>query len=185
MRVEGKTTPVDMGADDILVIDSLHATNKDLISKLDALDLPHSSVYLDSEEGNVRLLRRMVRDFDSRGRSPQQTLSDWDNTTFPGEVNFVRPTLMQLDPAQDVFITNKFPKDQALSREEIDHKVGEQAKYGLTPTYEAFATPDTGLPAFTQTEKQRFEAVLSNPASSDADRAKAQKGLDLLKSAQG
>lgn len=179
MRLD-KVTPTDMGNDDILVIDSIHATNKQVIDKLGSLDLAHASVYLDSQQSEDRLVRRIVRDYGERGRSPQTTLADWDRSTFPGEVHFVRPTIMQLDPAQDVFFVNKFPKDQGLSREEINHKVDQQQAFGLTPTYEAFATPDGKLGAFAQTERKRFEGILASPTASDADKAAAQKGIDLL-----
>lgn len=182
MRTE-KTTPTTMGADDILVIDSIHATNKTVIGELEKLNLPHASVYLDSERAEDRLVRRMVRDFSDRGRSPERTLADWDATTFPGEVNFIRPTLTQLDPAQDVFMVTKFPKDAGFSREVINHKIEMQKKQGLMPTYEAFATADEKLPELARSERQRLETVMANPQATDAERKLAQRGLDLLKEA--
>ncbi|MBM3461801.1 MAG: hypothetical protein FJX76_06840 [Armatimonadetes bacterium] len=184
MRTD-KVTPTDMGSDDILVIDSIHATNDQVIDKLSSLDLPHASVYLDSEKAEDRLVRRMVRDYESRGRTPEKTLSDWDATTFPGEVNFIRPTITNLDPANDMFMVNKFPKDQGMSREDINHKVAEQKKYGLAPTYEAFQTPDSGLAAFARSEETRFEGILASPTATDKEKAAAQKALDQLRAARG
>ena len=182
MRLE-KTTPTTMGADDILVIDSIHATNPTVIHELEKLNLPHASVYLDSERAEDRLVRRMVRDFSDRGRTPERTLADWDATTFPGEVHFVRPTLTSLDPAQDLFMVTRFPKDAGFSREVINHKIDLQKQLGLMPTYEAFATPDEKLPEFAASERVRLESVLADPQAKDGDRKLAQRGLDLLKAA--
>lgn len=137
---EPGSTHVELGSDDILVIDSLHAANPKLIDKLEALNLAHVTIYLDSPSADDRLVRRLVRDFNERGRSPERTISDWDQTTFPGEVKFVRPTIFQLDPARDLFYVTKFPKDPGLTRKEIDVKLKAFQTSGTAPSYEAFAT---------------------------------------------
>ena len=179
-----KVTPLEIGGDDILVIDSLHAANSRVIEKLEGLDLPHVTVYLDAQRAEDRLVRRMVRDFDARGRSPQQTLSDWDMSTYPGEVHFVRPTLLNLDPAQDLAYVNAFSNDMGLTRAQLDHKVEMLDRYGLAPTYPALQTADEGLPAFAQTEETRLRGVADDPKATDADRAKARAAADRIAQAR-
>jgi uridine kinase len=148
---EDKPEHLEIGPNDLLVIDSLHSTNPMIVDKLQSVGLDHASVYLDSEKADDRLLRRIVRDYATRSRSPQQTLSDWDNSTFPGEVHFVRPTLAEIDPSRDVFLITKFNTDLGLSRPDIEHKVAVQKQYGVAPTYEAFATPDDQMPEYART----------------------------------
>jgi uridine kinase len=182
VRLDTKT-PVDLGPDDILVIDSLHATNPTVIGLLDKLDLPHRSLYLDSQRSEDRLLRRIVRDFEQREGSAERTLAFWDKTTFPGEVFFVRPTLTELDPAQDLYYVTKFPTDLGLSREQINHKVDVLGQYGLPPTYPAFATADENMPAFAKSEKARLEAIVASTTATDAQRAAAQRNLERMRQA--
>ncbi|HEY3999953.1 MAG TPA: hypothetical protein VGO93_13850, partial [Candidatus Xenobia bacterium] len=55
-----ETEHVTLGPDDILVIDSLHATHPAVVQQLSGL--AHASVYLDTPSANMRLVRRMVRD---------------------------------------------------------------------------------------------------------------------------
>ncbi len=181
MRTD-KTTPVDLGKNDILCIDSLHAMNPIIINKLEQMKLPYACVYLDSPTGNIREVRRIVRDFVERGRTPEQSMSDWANTTFPGEINFIRPTIDQLKPGQDVFRITQFPKDVDLSQADIEDRVKTQEQYGVEPTYEAFHVPDAGMPAFAKSEEQRFDTILATDQN-PADRASAQHGLDLLHNA--
>lgn len=175
-----QVTPLTLGNDDILVIDSLHAANRRVIEKLEALDLPHVTVYLDAERAEDRLVRRMVRDFDARGRSPQETLADWDMSTFPGEVHFVRPTLLNLDPAQDLAFVNKFPNDLGLTREALDHKVALLDRYGLAPSYDALRTSDDALPSFAEAEEKRLRGKADDAQVPEAERAKARTAADRI-----
>lgn len=179
MRLD-KREHLELGQDDILVIDSLHATNDAVIDQLDKVGLPHVSVYLDSPHAEDRLLRRIVRDFAQREGSADRTLSYWDLTTFPGEVNFIRPTLLNLDAGRDVHYVTKFNTDLGLSRDQIDHKVHELDRYGLAPTYQAFGTPDDQLPTLAVAEEKRLQAIVDSPTATDAEKAGAQRGLDRL-----
>jgi uridine kinase len=183
MRTD-QVTPLDMGGDDILVIDSLHAANAQVVDKLKALDLPHATVYLDAEKTEDRLVRRMVRDFGVRGRSPQETLKDWDMSTYPGEVNFVRPTVMEMDPAQDLALFNKFPNDLGIDRAELDHKVEMLDRHGLAPTYPALKTADDGLGAFAVGEEKRLREAAADPKTSEAERAKDLAAADRIAAAR-
>lgn len=180
-----KVTPITMDPKGILVIDSLFAANSGLIDALKANGLSHATVYLDSQRAEDRLARRMVRDYDTRGRDAHQTLSDWDSTTFPGEVHFVRPTMLQMDPANDVALVNKFPNDPGMTREQLDHKVEVLDKYGLGPSYPALKTSDEGMSAFAVSEEKRLRDVVADPKTSDANRAKAQAAADRIAAARG
>lgn len=183
MRLD-KVTPTRLGDDDILIIDSIHAANPQIIAKLKELDLPHATIYLDAQRAEDRLVRRMVRDYETRGRDPRMTLSDWDLSTFPGEVHFVRPTILQMDPAQDIALINRFPNDLGLTREALDHKVAMLEKHGLAPTYPALKTPDEGLDAFGTSEEKRLRDIAANPQATDADRARAQAAADKIAAAR-
>lgn len=174
---------IELGADDILVIDSIHAANGKIVGELQKDGLPQYTLYLDSEKAEDRLLRRIVRDFAQREGPAERTLQFWDLTTFPGEVHFVRPTMLQMDPSRDLYYVTKFGTDLGLSKDEIDHKVEMLARYGLAPTYPAFATPDDKLADFATTEKTRLQAVVSSNAS-DAEKAAAQRALDRLEAAR-
>jgi len=110
-------------------------------------------------------------------------MADWDNTTFPGEVHFVRPTVLQLDPAQDVFLITKFPADLGLTRPQIDHKVAVLKEYGLGPSYAAFGTPDEQMGAFTDTEAKRLQAIIDSSSASAADKDKARAALQKIQEA--
>jgi adenosine deaminase len=170
----------ELGNNDLLVIDSLHATNASVIGELDALNLPHASVYLDTPRSDDRLLRRVVRDYAERGASAERTLAYWDMSTFPGEVHYIRPTLSSLSPTRDVFYTTQFPADQGLSRTEIEHKVAEQKAYGIAPTYGAFATPEAKLAEFAKAETARLQAIVDDPTATPAAKAAATRDLNSL-----
>ncbi|MDQ7824139.1 MAG: hypothetical protein RDV48_15160 [Candidatus Eremiobacteraeota bacterium] len=181
---EEKPRHMEIGDDDILVIDSLHAANEEIISHLDRLGLAHATIYLDSERAEDRLLRRMVRDYSNRGGIlPRGSLEVWDRTIWPGEKQFVRPTILQMDPARDTFLVTKFPKDPGLSREEIDARVELLDKYGLAPTYEALTAPPDKLGEMARAEEQRLQDLLGSDKMPEPQREKAVKELERLRSA--
>ncbi|MHC9539362.1 MAG: uridine kinase [Vulcanimicrobiota bacterium] len=181
---EEKPRHMEIGNDDILVIDSLHAANREIISHLNSLGLAHATIYLDSEMAEDRLMRRMIRDYAERGGIlPESSLEVWDKTTWLGEKQFVRPTILQMDPGKDTFLVTKFPKDPGLSREEINTKVEILEKYGLAPTYEAFAAPPEKLGEMARAEEKQMLEILSSDKSSESQREKAAKALNRLRSA--
>ncbi|MHB2016250.1 MAG: uridine kinase family protein [Candidatus Xenobia bacterium] len=182
-RVPGSDQAINMGKKDIVVIDSLHAANPAIIKKLESMGIAHVAVYIDSQTAEDRLVRRIVRDYSERGRSPESSLHDWDNSTWPGEVQFIRPTMKELDPAEDLAYINKFGADQELTRAQIDHKVATQEQYGVQPSYDAFKVSDADMPAFAKQQAARFQAVLDDPAAKPEDKQKARAGLDLLRQA--
>ncbi|HEY3999726.1 MAG TPA: hypothetical protein VGO93_12710, partial [Candidatus Xenobia bacterium] len=68
-----------------------------------------------------------------------RTLSGWDLSVFPGERDYIRPTLLELDPAHDLVYETKFPADVDLTRAQIDAKVKDLDAHQQKPTYAAFA----------------------------------------------
>jgi len=181
---EDRPRHMEIGNDDILVIDSLHAANEEIISHLNSLGLAHATIYLDSEMAEDRLMRRMVRDYAERGGIlPQSSLEVWDRTTWLGEKQFVRPTILQMDPARDTFLVTRFPKDPGLSREEINAKVELLDRYGLAPTYEAFAAPPEKLAEMARAEEKQLLEQLGSDKITDSQREKAEKALNRIRSA--
>ena len=92
--------PIQIGEKDILIVEGLHALNEE-ISK----DIPKKNkykiyisplIYLNIDDDNrisltdIRLLRRMVRDYYTRGHSPSKTLSTWQDVR-KGEEKYVFP----------------------------------------------------------------------------------------------
>lgn len=181
---EPESRRLELGPEDILVIDSLHAANSEVVEHLRKLGLPHRTIYLDSPRADDRLLRRIVRDYARRGgRMPAETLDIWDLTTWPGEKEFVRPTILNLDPDQDVFLITHFPDDLGLSREEMEARAVLLDQYGLAPTYEAFRVPEGELPALARAEEKRLEQVLASPEAGEREKATAKRELERLRSA--
>ncbi|HXE73619.1 MAG TPA: hypothetical protein VNO81_13240 [Candidatus Nitrosotenuis sp.] len=181
---EDKPRHIKLGDEDILVIDSLHAANAEIISHLDKMGLDHATLYLDAPTAETRLVRRLVRDYAERGgRLPKDGLDIWDNTTWPGEVEFVRPTILQMDPGYDTFLTQRFPKDVELDRAQLEERVALLDQYGLPPTYESIGAPAEQLGQMARDEEKRLEGVIADPATSEADRSRAQKALERLRSA--
>jgi uridine kinase len=181
---EDRANHLEVGNDDILIIDSLHAANEQIISQLKELGLPHVTIYLDSERAEDRLVRRVVRDYEVRGGTlPADGIKIWDETAWPGEKEFVRPTILQMDPAQDVFLVTKFAKDPGLSREEIDARTALLDEYGLAPTYDSFGAPAEKLPEMARAEEKNLVEILSSSSTSEAGRKKAQRELNRLRSA--
>ncbi len=173
-----------MGENDILVLDSLHAANREIVEHLEGLGLPHATVYLDSPSADDRLLRRLVRDYESRGgRLPEVSFDLWDQTTWPGETDFVRPTILQLDPAQDVFLITKFPKDLGLDRAQLEKRSAEMAEYGLSPSYEAYGADSQDLPELARKEEARLAALLADPQTAPQDLDRARQALDRIRQA--
>jgi len=85
---------------DIIVIEGLHAINPELTSKLDQNIIykvyisPFTPLGIDRHNyvstTDNRLLRRMIRDFKTRGMSPETTLLSW-NSVREGEEQYIFP----------------------------------------------------------------------------------------------
>lgn len=114
--IEGKkefNKSLQMRENDILIIEGLHALSEDILR-----DIPKNKkfkiyisplVYLNIDDDNrisltdIRLLRRMVRDNRTRGYSPSQTLSLW-NEVRNGEELYVFPYQDHADVIFNTFL---------------------------------------------------------------------------------
>lgn len=176
---------LELNQDDILVFDSLHATNSDLTGYLREKGLPVVSVYLDTPSANDRLVRRIVRDYHHRGGiTPEQSMEFWDNTTRLGETEFIRPSMKDLDPVKDVFLITEFEGEPHISRSEISKRSEAMKNEGLMPEYEAYNRPANRMDRHALKVKAEFIAILADRNSSEEAKEKARKGLDMLEQAQ-
>ncbi len=92
--------PLTLGENDILIVEGLHALNEEIskqIPKKNKYKIYISPlIYLNIDDDNrisltdIRLLRRMVRDYYTRGHSPSKTLSSWQDVR-KGEEKYVFP----------------------------------------------------------------------------------------------
>ena len=104
--------------DAILVIEGIHALNPILTEHIDAATkykvyaAPMSPVSLDGEKWIPtyvhRLLRRMSRDFRTRGKSPQMTIALWPFVR-EGEDKWIEPFLEEADAKFDTSMTYELP----------------------------------------------------------------------------
>jgi uridine kinase len=101
--IEGKkdfNRPIQLKENDILVVEGLHALNEEIskdIPKKNKFKIyisPLSYLNIDNDnrisQTDIRLLRRIVRDYRTRGYSPSTTLSTWDSVR-KGEEKYVFP----------------------------------------------------------------------------------------------
>ena len=102
----------------VLVVEGIHALNPILTRHLKDSDKykifasPMSPVTLDGETWIPtyvhRLLRRMSRDYRTRGKSPQQTIAGWDDVR-EGEVKWIEPFRDQADVEFDTSMLYELP----------------------------------------------------------------------------
>ena len=102
----------------VLVVEGIHALNPILTRHLKDSDKykifasPMSPVSLDGETWIPtyvhRLLRRMSRDYRTRGKSPQQTIAGWDDVR-EGEVKWIEPFRDQADVEFDTSMLYELP----------------------------------------------------------------------------
>ena len=102
----------------VLVMEGIHALNPILTRHLNDSDKykifasPMSPVSLDGETWIPtyvhRLLRRMSRDYRTRGKSPQQTIAGWEDVR-EGEVKWIEPFRDQADAQFDTSMLYELP----------------------------------------------------------------------------
>jgi len=112
----GETLSLDQDA--VMVIEGIHALNPILTAHLDDADkykiyaAPMSPVSLDGETWIPtyvhRLLRRMSRDYRTRGKSPQQTIAGWESVR-EGEAQWIEPFMDQADAQFDTSMLYELP----------------------------------------------------------------------------
>ncbi len=85
---------------DILIIDGIHALNTRLTGflknlKIGGEKIPQVRLFIDAP-GNIRLARRAVRDWATRGKLPVDTIAQW-STVRRGEDLYIYPTMKYAD----------------------------------------------------------------------------------------
>lgn len=105
--------PITLGKNDILIVEGLHALNEEInkgIPKKNKYKIYISPlIYLNIDDDNrisltdIRLLRRMVRDYHKRGHSPSMTLSSWGDVR-KGEEKYVFPYQDDADVIFNTFL---------------------------------------------------------------------------------
>ncbi|MDK9699731.1 MAG: nucleoside kinase [bacterium] len=94
----GKT--VQLHANEVLILEGIHGLNPNLLPEIDSQQLTRifvsalTNLNVDRHSriptSDIRLLRRMVRDYRTRGHSPTATLSRWDSVR-KGEDHWIFP----------------------------------------------------------------------------------------------
>lgn len=135
--------------DTIMVIEGIHALNPILTEHIDAAckykiyAAPMSPVSLDGERWVPtyvhRLLRRMSRDFRTRGKSPQTTIANWPSVR-EGEDQWIEPFRSEADAEFDTSMTYELPAIrytvetalQTVPAVAEEYKIAEQLLYYLS-----------------------------------------------------
>lgn len=135
--------------DTIMVIEGIHALNPILTEHIDAAckykiyAAPMSPVSLDGERWVPtyvhRLLRRMSRDFRTRGKSPQTTIANWPSVR-EGEDKWIEPFRSEADAEFDSSMTYELPAIrytvetalQTVPAVAEEYKIAEQLLYYLS-----------------------------------------------------
>ncbi len=109
---EEKYIHLNIDDDTIVIIEGLHALNPILINGYNKFDNYIYKIYIcalsDFYDNNecllscveVRLLRRLLRDYKTRGRKIQETLDTW-NEVLDGEKKYIDPYISGIDFALD------------------------------------------------------------------------------------
>lgn len=105
--------PLTLGENDILIIEGLHALNEEIskeIPKKNKYKIYISPlIFLNIDGDNrisltdIRLLRRMVRDYRTRGHNPSKTLASWQDVR-KGEEKYVFPYQDEADVIFNTFL---------------------------------------------------------------------------------
>lgn len=105
--------PLQLGEKDILVIEGLHTLNEELTKnipkekKFKIYISPLSFLNLDDDnrisQTEIRLLRRMVRDYRTRGYGPAHTLNTWGSVRL-GEEKYIFPYQDEADIIFNTFL---------------------------------------------------------------------------------
>jgi uridine kinase len=89
VRIPGQTDPVRSGA--YLLVEGLFA-----LYYVELLPLYQLRVYVDTPD-DVSLARRLKRDVEERGRSPESVRQQYDATVRPSSMRYVRPSAVHAD----------------------------------------------------------------------------------------
>ena len=148
-RREYQGETLSLEPESILVVEGIHALNPILTEHIDAdckykiYAAPMSPVSLDGERWIPtyvhRLLRRMSRDFRTRGKSPQMTIASWPSVR-EGEEKWIEPFRCKADAEFDTSMLYELPAIrytvetalQTVPAVAEEYKVAEQLLYYLS-----------------------------------------------------
>lgn len=143
----GETLALEKEA--VLVMEGIHALNPILTRHLSDAEKykifasPMSPVSLDGKTwiptAQHRLLRRMSRDFRTRGKTPQQTIAGWQDVR-EGEIKWIEPFRNEADAEFDTSMLYEVPAIryaveaalQTVPASADEYKVAEQLLYYLS-----------------------------------------------------
>lgn len=110
--LQGKSFPdgeiIEMTTADIVIIEGIHAHNPIILAGCDNFDEGVKKIYIaprrsfNMENGvvlapdNLRLLRRLIRDYYTRGHSFEKTLRQWDEV-LKAEEKYIKPYISYAD----------------------------------------------------------------------------------------
>lgn len=113
---EGNT--YQLTEDDVIIIEGIHALNPKLTSSISDSQkyliyiAPQTQIYLDDQNPmsitDLRLLRRMVRDYKFRNSSPEETLSMWKSVRR-GEFRWIYDTQENADYVFNSYLNYELP----------------------------------------------------------------------------
>lgn len=94
---------------EVLIIEGIHALNPQLTggikSRIGRRNIYTLKVFIDASP-DLRLARRIVRDWETRGHSPYETLKQWENVRY-GEDNYIYPNMEYADVIIDTTISKE------------------------------------------------------------------------------
>lgn len=110
----GKSIPhsgvkMSLNPGEVLIIEGIHALNPELTggikSFLGGREIYSVRIFVDAPP-DLRLPRRMIRDWQTRGHSPYDTLKQWENVRY-GEDTYIYPTIQHADVVIDTTISEE------------------------------------------------------------------------------
>ena len=96
---------------DVLIIEGIHALNPEITEGIIPENMTSVTIFVDASE-EIRLVRRILRDIETRGFSPIQTINQWPITRI-AENSYIYPyidnadVIINTDPAQEVWLESK------------------------------------------------------------------------------
>ena len=114
----GSTVGLRVGRDQPIIIEGIHALNEELTRSvprslkfkvyISALNLINLDDHCRIRTTDARLLRRIVRDSQFRGTSPEETMAMWDKVRY-GEDNYIFPYQEEADVIFNSSLTYELP----------------------------------------------------------------------------
>ena len=129
-RPSGNTEPVDVSDGGILVMEGIHALNPALVEGVDVQRVLRLYAGLrmqyETEDDDIalktrdiRIIRRIIRDFQFRGYSAESTLSEWENI-MQGETRWIKAYKSEAD----LLLDTSFAYEPCVYRTAVERLFG-------------------------------------------------------------